>query len=259
MSKASTAEELYPDPSTESEQPEAETPADQTETPTEAEPDISRPGAVEGQLKAAFESDKGKEYLHKLEQWSANPENFHGAGKMLSYFDTSLPMRKFRAWWDQRDRLTQWALIKGCTPPQLWLTDVGPLQALVKFGFLSYKGHHNENEEQMEQAIDKMGGMPDYLARYGVKFGKYIFPELAEIEPLVEPMLKVKGLSNKAIRNLRRSVRRHRARYELEQLKPVDVVVTTNIQSHGALEHPEIHSRRYNASRRNQGTYRRAA
>lgn len=234
MTKPSSAAENYPDPAAEFEQEQAANEQEQ--------PDISSSRSIEEQLQAAFESEKGKEYLGKLDQWASNPENFHGAGKILSYFDTCLPMRKFRAWWDQRDRLTQWALMKGCTPPQLWLYDMGPLQALVKFGFLTYKVHHNENEQKMEEAIDKMGGMPDYLARYGVKFGKYIFPELAEIEPFVEPMLKVKGLSNKGIRNLRRSVRRHRARYEREQLKPVDVVVTTNVQSHGAVEHPEIDS-----------------
>jgi len=203
MSKSLSAEQFSPDLSEQTVQPEDQKATEQEEMRgqnPDAEPDIHLPGAIEDQMKAAFESEKGQEYMRKLEQWSANPENFHGAGRVLSYFDTSLPMRKFRAWWDQRNHLTQWALMKGTTPPPLWLTNVGPIQALVKFGFISYKGHHNEDREQMEQAIDKMGGMPDYLTKYGVKYGKYIFPELAEIEPLVKQIVRVKGISNSICR-----------------------------------------------------------
>lgn len=235
MRESSAAEELYPDPSGELEQQEAEKAANDN---AEKEPDLTQPGAVEGQLKAAFESKKGKEYLKKLETWAENPESFHGIGKILSYFDTCLPMRKFRAWWDQRDRLTQWALMYGTTPPQMWIHQAGPIQALIKVGFLNYKGHHNENAAKMEDEIDKMGGMSDFMAKYGVKFGKYIFPELAPIEPLVEPLLKIKGLGNQALRNVRRSVYYHREKYEREQLKPIDVMVSTNVQAHGAVDHP---------------------
>lgn len=235
MRESSAAKELYPDPSGELEQQEAEKAANDH---SEKEPDLTQPGAVEQQLQAAFESKKGQEYLKKLDQWAENPDAFHGIGKILSYFDTCLPMRKFRAWWDQRDHLTQFALMYGTTPPQMWIQQAGPIQALIKVGFLKYKGHNQENQEKMEAQIDKMGGMGDYLAKYGIKFGKYIFPELEAVEPLVEPLLKLKGAGNKALRNVRRSVYYHRAKYEQEQLKPVDVVVTTNVQSNGAVDHP---------------------
>ena len=244
MARPSSAEQSYPDPSGELEQQEAARAAnDQSEKPAagqpDKEPDLTRPGAIEDQMKNALEGKKGQENLQKLDQWASNPESFHGIGKVLSYFDTSLPMRKFRDWWEQRDHLTQWALMYGTTPPQTWMFNAGPIQALVKFGFIKYKGHYNENEEKMEAEIDKMGGMPNFLLKYGVKFGKYFIPELAGMEPFVEPLMKVQGMENKAIRNIRRSIRRHRANYERKLLQPADVIVSANVKTHGTLDHPE--------------------
>jgi len=247
--------ENYPDPAGELEEGEAKkTAAEKAKTQPEAasaEAKNTEPASVEAQLANAYNTKEAQDAIAKIEAYGKNPENIGAISKPICYLDTTLPMRKFRTWWDNRSRLMQWAIMKACTPPMFQLQNAGPIQTLIKFGLITYKGHYNENPQKLQQQIDSemerkvddkiddMGILEKYLLKYGVKLGKYVYPELAAVEPFVEPLMRVKDVQTNVLRNIRHNVRRHRLKYESTQVQPADVAVSTEVQANDVVDQAE--------------------
>ncbi len=251
MTPEKAAAEQYPDPAGELEAEQADRPANDN-AEVAANDNAEKPKNNTEAAADLVNSDKGKAALDKIKKWAEDPKSVEGIGKSLSWLDTSAPMRSFRAWWNRRSRLAQWAIMYGSTAavtPTLLVQNSGIIQTMIKFGFITYKGHVSESGEPLEDAkkmedeIDRMGGMSDFLVKYGVKVGKYVYPELEAVEPFIEPLMSAKGSANKGLRNLRANIRRRRGKFERENLKPADVANDTEAAVDDTIRHPAITER----------------
>lgn len=152
---------------------------------------------------ASGEADR---YLDKLNAIVEHPDNLKKIKETLIDLDSSIPMRHFRKYWDKLPHTAQWALMHLSKGSIVSLTG-GPIHLLIKFGFINYKGHLNENGQIMEEKIQAMGGLDKYMLKYGVKIGKYFVPELAGVEPFVDPLIKLQNISDKTLNRVRGAVR----------------------------------------------------
>jgi hypothetical protein len=159
------------------------------------------------------ESDK---YLGKLQEVANHPDNLLKITKVLSQIDNSTAMNGFRKAWNKLPRLAQWAVMRMGTPGNVFSSH-GPFHMLIKFGFIEYKGHLNENGQINDEKIQAMGGMEKYLLKYGVKFGKYFFPELAPIEPYIDPLIKLSTIQDNWLTKIRHNLREVRQQNTLPQ------------------------------------------
>lgn len=152
---------------------------------------------------ASGEADR---YLDKLNQIVEHPDNLKKIKETMIDIDSSLPIRHFRKYWNKLPHTAQWALLHLSKGSLVSLSG-GPIHLLIKFGFITYKGHLNENGQIMEEKIQAMGGLDKYMLKYGVKIGKYFVPELAAVEPFVEPLIKLQNISDKTLNRVRGAVR----------------------------------------------------
>ena len=145
------------------------------------------------------ESVDVNDLISRIEAYANHPDTIKSLTKLMERVDQSSPMRRFRAYWNGLSHVTQWGLMHVTKA----LSGSGPIQTMVRFGFIDYKGHKGEDGQIMEEKIISMGGWEKFLVTYGVKFGKYVFPELKAVEPFVGPLLKLDKISVKTLSHVR--------------------------------------------------------
>ncbi|MCC6643253.1 hypothetical protein IT411_00730 [Candidatus Peregrinibacteria bacterium] len=168
-------------------------------------------------LSAAQSADQIAVYADKLEKILSHPQNQQKLGDVLHKIDQTSVMRHLRKTWDRLSQAAQWAIMHFSKGPGV-ASSTGPIHLLVRLGFINYKGHLDEKGKVMEEKVQKMGGTDRYLLKYGVKIGKYFFPELRSIEPLVEPLLKVSKSTDKALSTVRGNLLSRRSSKERAKL-----------------------------------------
>lgn len=144
--------------------------------------------------------------IDRLDKYSTHPATLKSLTELLETVDQSAPIRHFRSFWNKLPHLAQWALMHGTKGPNIF-SGSGPIQTLIKFGLIDYKGYLNEDGEIMEEKIVAMGGWDKFLLQYGVQFGKYLLPELAEVEPFIGPLLKLDNIADKTLSQSRQYLR----------------------------------------------------
>lgn len=144
--------------------------------------------------------------IDRIDAYSKHPATLKSLTELLETVDQSFPMRHFRTFWNSLPHLAQWGLMHGTKGPNIF-SGSGPIQTLIKFGFIDYKGHMNENGQIMEEKITAMGGWDKFMLKYGIKIGKYFVPELAPVEPFVEPLLKLNNIADKTMSQSREYLR----------------------------------------------------
>lgn len=155
--------------------------------------------------------------ITKIEEKSKDPQTLKDLTKAAITVDQSAPIRYFRKFWDRLPELAQCAMMHITKGPFI-MSSNGPIQIMMKFGLINYKGHLNEKGEVMDAKIQAMGGPTKLLKRYGVKIGKYFIPELKAIEPMVEQIAKYEDRLDKVslaiMPKVRESVRTNRLKVE---------------------------------------------
>lgn len=169
--------------------------------------------SLESHLRNAVESGKADDLLARLEKTSENPHDLQTVTDLLIAVDASKPMTAFRNFWQGGEGreglppLAKWSIMKTV---RAQLSGSVALDTMVKFGFINYDAHLDENGQVNEEKVRKMGGMNKYLLKYGVKFGKYFVPELAAIEPYVAPLLKLQEIGGTILDKTRPAMREAR-------------------------------------------------
>lgn len=130
----------------------------------------------------------------KIEDVLSNKIVKRGVYRILDKIDEGY-MDTIRGIWAKTPDEVKWAvmympaLFKG-NPALLHLM---PLHLMVKCGLLDYPEKSVKNSAEVEKkAIE-----------YGIKYGKYIQPELAALQPLIAPIQKVIDLEEKFFADLR--------------------------------------------------------
>jgi len=185
------------------------------------------------QLHEAVKSGKVDGLIDRMEEYANHPTTVKKLTSLMISVDKSAPIRHFRTFWNKLPQLAQWAIMHGTKGPMMMSSNNGPIELMIKNGFINYKGHLNENGEIMEEKIQAMGGMNKYLLKYGVKIGKYFVPELKEVEPFVEPMLKLQNLGDKTMEKVRHAVRAARETREepKRNIQKISSDVRSNLQT----------------------------
>lgn len=155
--------------------------------------------------------------ISKVEETAKDPQTLKDLTKAAITIDQSAPFRYFRKFWDRLPKLAQFALMHTTKGPFI-MSSNGPIQIMMKFGLINYKGHLNEKGEVMDEKIQEMGGSSKLLKKYGVKIGKYFIPELRAVEPMVEQIAVYEERLDKVSQNImpkvRESVRANRNKVE---------------------------------------------
>ncbi len=105
--------------------------------------------------------------------------------KVIDKVDESAPMNKLRQYWRHVPHFVRWAIIHvpGTVPNPILQT----CSTLMSCGFLPY-----EDDPQMNDEYHKHKDNYDQtLLKWGVKIGKYILPELAELEIALQAVYPV--------------------------------------------------------------------
>jgi hypothetical protein len=144
--------------------------------------------------------------IDRIDKYSTRPATLKSLTELMEKVDQCGPMRHFRSFWNGLSHLAQWGLMHGTKGPNIF-SGRGPIQTLIKFGFIDYKGHLNENGEIMEEKIVAMGGWDKFFLKYGIKFGKYFFPELTVVEPFVGPLTKLDNIADNTLFQSRQYLR----------------------------------------------------
>lgn len=155
--------------------------------------------------------------ISKIEEKSMDPETIKDLAKAAITIDQSAPIRYFRKFWDRLPKLAQFALMHTTKGPFI-MSSNGPIQVMMKFGLLQYKGHLDEKGQIMDEKIQAMGGSSKLLQKYGVKIAGFFIPELRAIEPIIEQISKYEDRLDKISQNilpiLREKVRTNRNQVE---------------------------------------------
>ncbi len=158
-------------------------------------------------LHKAVKSGKVDNLINRLDQIAQHPESLKKLTNLMIEVDSSAPIRHFRKFWDKLPHLAQWATMHISKGFLVMSSTHGPIELMIKNGFIVYKGHLNENGQIMEEKIQALGGMDKYMLKYGVKIGKYFAPELAAVEPFIDPLLKLQDVGDKTMEKVRHGVR----------------------------------------------------
>ncbi len=178
-----------------------------------------------GDLKAPLESSaSGDKLENKISNQTENPPSFDAMAENLlanpemlkqpeaiekitevvSAIDKHCDM--VRKAWDKMPADLQWAIrfadTRSPTP--------SPIDMMIKLGMLTFKGHLDKGGNINETKIKKESELEQLLLKYGVKLGKWVFPELAALEPFVEPLNKLKGVQDDILSTVRRGVTANR-------------------------------------------------
>jgi hypothetical protein len=167
--------------------------------------------------------------LDQLRAAAEHPERLKTLSKLFISVDSSKPMTAIRNYWDKRPPLAQWSLMNLSHTPLALVTGYDFFELLVKCGFIDYKGHLNENPEIMEKKVQAMGGKTEFLLKYGVKFGKYLCPEVQVVEPFIAPLRKLHGIFAGTMDKIRGDVRA--AREKREAVTNISADTRRNIQT----------------------------
>lgn len=117
-----------------------------------------------------------------------------GVYRILDTVDENY-METMRGIWSKTPEKVKWAvmympaLFKG-NPALLHLM---PLHVLVKCGLLDYPEKSIKNSAELEKKV----------LEYGVKYGKYLEPALAALEPLIYPIKKILDLEEEFFAGMR--------------------------------------------------------
>lgn len=142
-------------------------------------------------------------YIDQLDKYADHPDNIRKLKTIMDEVDHSKVLTFFRnKMWDKIPYIGQAGLMHLTQGPLIG-TSHGPLQTMVKFGLITYKGTLNEDGKIIQEKIEAMGGLDKYLLKYGVSLGKYFIPELAAIEPLIGPLTKLQSIGDKNISRVR--------------------------------------------------------
>jgi len=160
----------------------------------------------ENALKEKMTSGEVDDLIDRIDQYSTHPATLKTLTELLGTVDQIAPMRYFRKFWNKLPHLAQWGLMHSTKGPNLF-SSRGPIQTLIRLGFIDYKGHMNEDGKIMEEKIAAMGGFDKFMFKYGVKVGKYFIPELAPLEPFVGPLLKLDNIADKMMSQNRQYLR----------------------------------------------------
>ena len=109
------------------------------------------------------ESVDVNDLISRIEAYANHPDTIKSLTKLMERVDQSSPMRRFRAYWNGLSHVTQWGLMHVTKA----LSGSGPIQTMVRFGFIDYKGHKGEDGQIMEEKIISMGGWEKFLVMAG--------------------------------------------------------------------------------------------
>jgi hypothetical protein len=166
---------------------QAEASAERAEEPKEARLDADHEAAVEG----AIELTKRKELRDVV---NATAE----------FIDDTAAMEAVRAVWDKVPAPVQRVMMAG--------PGVGEAaEALVRMGLLDYKN------APTEQDVADMGKKKAEHLEMAVKYGKYLAPELAALEPAIEPIKAIEKAKDDVFAGTRDHLREARRKRENEE------------------------------------------